>query len=140
MSNDYERRIKELEDRVKALEEGLTETVRTTTVRDPENRVNLVEFLNQKKLDDDVKRTLAVAYWLSDFEKVDSFNVSDIEKYFLLARYSLPKNINDKINMNVKNKHMTLLKKKKDGKKAWYVTNIGADFVENKLNRDNENL
>lgn len=135
MDNNLEQRIEELESRVKALEEGLTETVRTTTVRDPENRVNLIEFLDQKNLDDDVKRTLAIAYWLSDFEKIDSFNVPDIEKYFQLARYAIPKNINDKINMNIKNKHMTLLKEKKDGKKAWYVTNIGANFVENKLNK-----
>ncbi len=133
--NNLEQCLEELETRVKALEEGLIETVRTTTVRDPENRVNLIEFLSQKNLDDDVKRTLAVAYWLSDFEKIDCFNTSDIEKYFRLARYAIPKNINDKINMNVKNKHMTPLKEKKDGKKAWYVTNVGANFVENKLNK-----
>ena len=135
--DDFEQRLKNLEDRVEVLESGLVETVRTTTVINPENRVSFVEFLNQKKLDNDVKRTLAVAYWLDYFEKVDSFNVSDIEKYFRLARYSIPKNLNDKINMNVKNKHMALLKKKKDGKKAWYITNMGANVIENKLNKTN---
>lgn len=133
--DNLKQRIEELEDRVKDLEDGLADTVKTTTVRDPENRVNLIEFLNQKNLDDDVKRTLAIAYWLSDFKKVDSLNVLDIEKYFQLARYAVPKNLNDKINMNVKNRHMALLKEKKDGKKAWYVTNIGANMVENELNK-----
>lgn len=136
--DNLEQRVKDLESRVKALEDGLVEAVRTTTIRDPENRVNLIEFLNQKKLDDDVKRALAIAYWLDDFEKVGAFNVDDIEKYFQLARYAVPKNLNDKINMNVKNKHMAPLKEKKDGKKAWYVTNIGANVVENKLNKINE--
>lgn len=133
---DFTKRIEELEKRVKALEDGLTETVRKTTIAVPEEgRVNLTEFLNKKILDDDVKRTLAIAYWLDYFEKMSAINVDDFAKYFRLARFTLPKNLNDKINMNVRNKHLAPLREKKDGKKAWYVTNVGTDVIENKLNK-----
>ncbi|MFZ2886617.1 MAG: hypothetical protein WA021_02230 [Minisyncoccia bacterium] len=138
MDDNLKNRVEELENRVKALEASLVESVRTATVIHPDNRVNFLEFLGQKKLDDDVKRTLAIAYWLDYFEKVDSFNVSDIEKYFRLARYSVPKNLNDKLSMNEKNKHIHPLRVKKDGKKAWYITNRGADFVETKLQNNKQ--
>ena len=137
MDTNLENRVKELEDRVKVLEAGLVESVRTTTVIHPDNRVNFLEFLGQKQLDDDVKRTLAIAYWLDYFEKIDSFNVSDIEKYFRLARYAVPKNLNDKLSMNEKNRHVHPHRVKKGGKKSWYITNKGADFVETKLNKSN---
>ncbi len=135
MGNDLEQRIKDLESRVEILETGLVESIRTTTVVHPDNRVNFLEFLGQKKLDDDVKRTLAIAYWIDYFEKVDSFNVTDIEKYFRLARYAVPKNLNDKLNMNEKNGHIHPHRVKKEGKKSWYITNKGADFIETKLNK-----
>lgn len=137
MNNNLEHRIKEIEDRLNVLEAGLVESVRTTTVIHPDNRVNFLEFLGQKKLDDDVKRTLAVAYWLDYFEKIDAFNASDIEKYFRLARYAVPKNLNDKLSMNEKNRHIHPHRVKKDGKKSWYITNKGADFVETRLNKSN---
>ncbi|MBI4084892.1 MAG: hypothetical protein HY432_00010 [Candidatus Liptonbacteria bacterium] len=134
-NNALESRMEALEKRVEALENGLTETIRTSTIIDPENRLNFNEFLNKQKLDDDVKRTLALAYWLEYFEKVNSINIADIEKYFRLARFPIPKNINDKINMNVKNKHLAPIREKKDGKKAWYITNKGAAFIESNLNK-----
>lgn len=100
-----------------------------------QEKISINEFLKTKKLEDDVKRTLAIAYWLDYFEKADSFNVSDIENTFRAARLSVPKNVNDKVNMNIKNGHIADNKEKKEGKKTWYVTNSGAELVENELNK-----
>lgn len=133
--NNFESRLTSLEWRVKELENGLQGTTKRNVISKLQERMSINEFLKKKKLDDDVKRTLAIAYYLDYFEKVDSFNIDDIKKWFRLARFIVPKNINDKINMNINNAHIAEQKEKKDSRKAWYVTNTGAEFVENKLNK-----
>ena len=134
-NNNFESRLTSLERRIKELEEGSQGVIRSGTVSKSQERMSINEFLKKKKLDDDVKRTLAVAYYLDYFEKLDSFNSDDIKKWFRLARFAIPKNINDKVNMNINNAHIAEQKEKKDSKKAWYVTNTGAEFVENELNK-----
>lgn len=130
-----EKRVSDLEHRVEELKNMLMATGTNSTVRKPQEKMSINEFLKTKKLEDGVKRSLSIAYWLDYFEKVDSFNVSDIEDAFRAARLSVPKNVNDKVNMNIKNGHMAENKEKKEGKKTWYVTNSGADLVENELNK-----
>lgn len=129
-----EQKIEKLEKRVASLEAICASG---TQVANPNSKgiSNISVFLSKKKLDDDVKRTLAIAYWLEYFEKKESFNAGDIGKLFRSARYTIPKNINDKINMNVKNRHFAALKNKKEGKKAWYITDMGSNLVENTLNK-----
>ncbi len=132
--DNLEQRIEKLENRVEDLEKSLSGTVRLeNAISKPKERLSINEFLNTKNLSDDVKRTLAIAYWLDYFEKMESFSSADIQDGFRAARFKLPSNVNDKINMNVKNGHLAEEKKKKDGKKAWYVTNSGAEYVEEEL-------
>lgn len=133
--NNLETRIKDLEYRVKDLEEGLQGITRQGTVVKPQDRISINEFLKTKKLDDEVKRTLSIAYYLDYYEKLESINADDIKKWFRLAKFLVPKNVNDKVNMNVKNGHMAELREKKDSKKAWYVTNTGAELVETELQK-----
>lgn len=136
MNSDTEARLAALESRVKALEEGTAGTVRLeNAIGKQKERLSINEFLNTKNLTDDVKRTLIIAYWLDYFEKMDSFSASDIQDGFRTARFKPPTNVNDKINMNVRNGHLAEEKKKKGGKKAWYVTSSGAQYVEEKLNK-----
>jgi hypothetical protein len=132
-NNDYNDRIISLEKRVTELEESLRGISRNSTVVKPQDRMSVNEFIRTKKLDDDVKRTLTIAYYLDYFEKMESFNGEDLKKWFRLAKLAIPKNINDKVNMNVKNGHLAELEEKKDSKKAWYVTNSGAEYVEKNL-------
>lgn len=137
--SDLKHRIQELEERVKKIEGILSspsngEAVQTRS----RDKLSVNEFLNLKKPGDDVKRTLAIAYWLDINEGVGSFNSSDLSSAFRAAKLKMPLNINDKINMNVKNGHLAEEKKKRNGKKAWYITNSGIQFVESELNSTKE--
>ncbi len=139
MTNDkrdsLEERLSKLEKRVEDLENASTTTSDFSSVRNPQEKLSINEFLKRKNLGNDVERTLAIAYWLDYYEKVNSFNVSDIENAFRMARFPVPKNINDKVNMNIKNGHIAEDKEKKEGKKTWYVTNTGSEYLENELNK-----
>lgn len=135
-----EQRVADLEAQFADLKVLLTGEDSKNTVIKPKDKVSINEFLKSKKIENEVQRTLVIAFWLDYFEKVDSFNVSDLENTFRKARLSVPKNLNDKVNMNIKNGHLAEDKEKKGGKKAWYVTNTGAEFVEKTLNKEqNEN-
>lgn len=134
--DELEQRVRALEERVKKLETGTSSPASTdVTDRSLKNRLSINEFLNSKQLGDDVKRTLAIAYWLDSYDGKGSFSSSDLATAFRSAKFKLPININDKINMNVKNGHLAEEKQKKDGKKAWYITNSGTQFVELDLSK-----
>ena len=98
-------------------------------------KISIKEFLIGKKVDDDVKLTLAIAYFLEHFGKELSFNVDDIKSGYRSAKIPLPSNVNDKINMNIKKGHIMDAKEKKDTKKAWEITATGENFVENELKK-----
>jgi len=130
-----EERIFDLEKQVSEIKTILTDEDSKSTIAKHKVKVSINEFIKSKNVQNDVQRTLVIAYWLDYFEKVDSFGVSDLEMGFRSARLSVPKNINDKVNLNIKNGHLSEDKKKKNGKKTWYVTNTGVEFVENTLNK-----
>lgn len=134
MQNEIEKKVLALEQRVRVLEDkflpGSKDIVENET-----KKVSIKEFLITKRVDDDVKRTLVITYFSEHIEKNDSVNTDDLKKYFNLAKCQLPKNINDKVNMNIKNAHMMEASTKKDNKKAWILTATGEQFVENELNK-----
>ncbi len=128
-------RIASLEDRVNKLEQKISSGSSESVILDSKKKVSIKEFLMGKKVDDDVKRTLAIAYFLEHIEKNESVNTDDLKKAFNLAKSPLPSNINDKVNMNIKNAHMMETGEKKDNKKAWVLTATGERYVEEELNR-----
>jgi hypothetical protein len=83
-----------------------------------------------KNIDNDVKRTLAVAYFLEKFEDMQSFNIDDIVKYYRLAKHQVPGNPNDKVQMGIKGGFLMEAEEKKDSKKAWNLTASGEKVVE----------
>ncbi len=132
-----ETRLSDLENRVKLLEQKLNATLsqNSTGVKIKQNKsLSMREFLNTKELGDDVDRSLAIAYWLDFYDDVEVFNAADIGGGFRTARFTVPKNVNDKINMNIRNGHFAEAKEKKDGKKAYYITNSGINYLEKEIN------
>ena len=122
-------RIAKLEERVSALEGAEIanpENPKPTRTKD----ISIREFLLARKPSGDVQKTLAIGYYLETHEKISPFNISDLTKYFELAKEPTPENINDKINLNIKKGHLTEAKNKKENKKAWIVTNSGEQFLE----------
>lgn len=124
-----ERRIKIVEDQLAAVASvgskgNLSETIKKLSIK---------EFLMTKNLSDDVRRTLAIAYFLEHFSGMISFNADDINQGFRSAKIKPPVNTNDKINMNIKNGYIMEAEEKKESKKAWTLTATGEKYVENDI-------
>ena len=135
-NNNLEQRISTLEEKIKKIEQSLAIVFgqdKDNMSRSNIKKMSVKEFIMTKDLDDDVKRTLAIGYFLERMENISSFNVDDIKRSFHSAKLQLPSNINDKINMNIKNGHIMEAEEKKDSKKAWVLTATGEKFVENEF-------
>lgn len=96
-----------------------------------QKKVSIKEFLLSNNLKDDVQKTLAIGYYLESYEDFSCFNIRDLEDSFKKSREPVPKNLNDKVNKNIKKGHMMEAKEKKDNRKAWVLTNSGETFVDN---------
>ena len=135
MNEHIEKRISSLEDRVNKLEQIKSPAPLDSIVLDSKKKMSIKEFLLGKKINDDVKRTVAIAYFLEHVEKTESVNADDLKKGFIASKYPAPANINDKFNMNIKNAHMMEKEEKKNGKKSWVLTSTGEQYVENELSK-----
>lgn len=134
---------KTIEERVSELEQKFSE-LQTILAVDAKNtgknnisskKITIKEFVLEKNLKGDVQKTLIIAYYLEKHENMSSFNVDDLAKYFRLAKEAVPGNLNDKINMNIRKGHIAEASEKKDGKKAWYLTSTGENYVEQELKK-----
>lgn len=125
-------KIEDLEKRMSILEDLVKDAVKSAagTIPSQEKGVSLKEFLLSKKPTDNVKKTLAVGYYLEKFENVSPFSINDLKKAFERAKETKPANINDKVNMNIRNGHMDEASEKKGKLKAWYLTGSGESHVE----------
>jgi len=141
MSNEIfmNQRIDEIEARVKQIEErlALTAAKQPSTVAIQTKPLSLQEFLIEKKPTGDVQKTLAIGYFLEIHEKIGAFNVADLLRGFERAKEKKPLNLNDKVNMAIRNAYFDEVVEKKDNKKAWQLTNKGIAFVDNSFNKSN---
>lgn len=139
MKND----IKKIIQRLNLIEKRVADIERSVSVGMPERplkasnlkKLSLREFFLSKKTNNDVEKTLAIGYYLEKLEGFKSFNIGDLTDAFERAKEKKPININDKVNMNIRNGHMEEALEKKDNRKAWYLTNSGEQFVENNFNK-----
>jgi len=120
------------EKRIKALEKIFigNETLKL------KKEISLKEFILLKKPRDDVQKTLVIGFYLEKYENLSSFNVKDLENGYRAAKEKVPRNINDKVNLNIKNGHMMEAKEKKDNRKAWVLTGSGERFIENDFTKE----
>ena len=127
-------KIVELEVRIKKLEDTLfsADGVKTSAGG---KKMSANEFLRTKEIDTDTQKVLVLCYYLEKTESMPSFNATDVEAIFRSAKEKLPANINDLVNSNVKRAFMDEAKEKKDGKKAWYLTSTGENYVEQELKK-----
>jgi len=128
-------KIVELETRIKKLEDTLfsADGLKISAGR---KKMSANEFLRTKAIETGTQRVLVLGYYLEKTDGMPSFNATDIETIFRSAKEKLPANINDLVNSNVKRAFMDEAKEKKDGKKAWYLTSTGENYVEQELKRN----
>ena len=120
-------KLEELEKRLDKLERVPGKQVNEGKV------LSLKEFMLNKKPSDDLQKTLVIGYYLEHYSGEKSFNVRDLVEGFRSARESVPGNVNNKVDINIRKGHMMDAKEKKDKLKAWVLTNSGEKFVGNEL-------
>ena len=118
-------KVKDLEERIDIIEQKLHETPRVI-----EKQITLKEFLLSKDLKGDVQKTLAICYFLEIYKGYSYFNVKDLANSFKKAKEPIPNNINYKIIRNIAKGFIEECDEKKDGLKAWCLTQSGIKCVE----------
>ena len=98
-----------------------------------EKKLSVKEFLRSKKPTSDVKKILAIGYYLEKYEGMSLFNVNDVNNGFRAGKEPIPSNTQAFINQNIKNGHIMECPEKKDKKKAYVLTNSGEEYVENEF-------
>src|ERR1044072_6216601 len=69
---------------------------------EPQKKLSLREFLTEHGPSNGVQRTLAIGYFLENYDGASPFTAADFERGFRAARETVPPNINDKANLCVK--------------------------------------
>ena len=133
MSESLEKKLHELELRVKKLENALTSD--SIATKPKTKNMSAKEFMLTKDLKTVVQEVLALCYFLEQNEGMESFNTNDIMSVFRLAKVKLPANINDTVNKNIAKGYIMEAADKKDTKKAWTLTASGETFVESELSK-----
>jgi len=123
--NQIKKRLDRHEERLTKIESFLI-----TKPKMKKRKLSLREFVLLKNPADDVQRTLCVGYYLENYNNLSCFNSKDLEEGFRKAKERVPKNINDKVNLNIKKGYMMEASEKKDDLKAWTLTNSGQKEVE----------
>lgn len=132
MSEDLKKILEEHETRISKLERLLSPEKSEIAKK----KMSIKEFIIEKRPKGDVQKTLTIGYFLEKCGEIASFNVKDLENGFRNARERVPSNIGDKITKNIKNGHMDEAKEKRNGLKAWYLTNSGERFIENDFKKE----
>lgn len=135
MTTNLQKQIDDLKQRVASLEDIVFQEKKSNRVKGHrKKKLSIREFLIEKKPSNDVEKTLAIGYYFEKYGGVSSFNVDDLQQGYEKAKEKRPINLNDKVNLNIKKGHIAEASEKKNNKKAWYVTNSGATFLENNFN------
>jgi len=127
-TQDLIKKVAELEARITKLE-GSDQAKPSS--KQSNKKISVRGLFNSKGAKNDVQRTLVVGYYLEKYEGTESFSVVDLDNCFRSARQSVPQNLNDKVNMNIRKDHIMDAKNKKDGRKAFMLTDVGKNSVEN---------
>lgn len=101
-------------------------------------KASVKEFMIAKRPQDDIAKTLVIAYFLEKYEALESINVKDLEAGFRMAKEKVPDNINYKVIKNISRGFMMEAKEKKNNLKAWTLTSTGERYVESNLGKATE--
>jgi hypothetical protein len=137
MTKDTESKIIDLENRVSALEKEL-HTNSSPNVNKKRN-LSVNEFLREKRPATAIDTILVIAVYHERFNGTDSFSANDLLDLIRKAKQKRPANINDLINKNISKGYLEEDKAGDDGKKQWYVTSSGVEFVDNNFNFNEQN-
>ncbi len=127
MDEETAKRFEALENRVSILEEAEKSSPQ---INKSEKSTSIKEFLLSKNPKSDIEKTRVVSYYLEKFSGFTSFTAEEIQNGYRSAKESVPLNVSDNIAKNVGRGYFMEASEKKNGKKAWTLTNTGERSVE----------
>jgi hypothetical protein len=92
--------------------------------------VSIREFILEKQPKNDVERTLVIGYFLEHDRTLGSFNTKDLAEAFREAKENIPANVNLAVIRNVQKGFFMEAGEKRNGLKAWTLTNGGMSHLE----------
>jgi len=131
MMNEEE--LKKIQDALKQQEERIKklESLFSSKQIKPKKECSVKEFLLSKKPKDDVQKTIAIGYYLENYQGMGCYNKHDLKTGFRNAKEKVPDNINYKVIRCIQRGFLQEAETPKDGIKAWTLTSTGETFVEN---------
>ncbi|HEV2317794.1 MAG TPA: hypothetical protein VGV89_09525 [Thermoplasmata archaeon] len=124
--DDLQLRIAGLEKRVAVLEAGLKSGPPASS--SPSKPETVREFLNRLAPKTAVDTALGIAVWLEQHGTVN-FTTDEIVAAFGQAKEPTPGNPSDLLYQNGRRGYMAPAAEKKNGSKAYFVTNTGTKFA-----------
>jgi len=92
------------------------------------------EFLAQKNIKTHIDRVVAILdYYRRSGE--EPMTIAELEDAYSSIRMKQPRNFSDLLAQCIRKGHVVEAKNKKDGKKAWQITDTGERYVEEELGR-----
>lgn len=125
------KQLEEHEERISKLEKLLQRKPKKF-----KKKLSIREFMLSKNPKSEMERTLAVAYYLEEFQDFTSFHSKDLENGFRKAKAKIPRNINYEVIRNIQKGYMEEAEAKKENRKAWYLTNTGAKYVDDDFGKE----
>lgn len=119
--DDYEARLKRVEGYFAPESPRPGKPGKTTSIR---------EFLIIKQPKSDVEKTLVIGYFLERMRGLSSFNARDLNEGFREAKENVPANVNLAVIGNIQKGYFMEAGEKKEGLKAWTLTNHGLSAFE----------
>jgi hypothetical protein len=138
MDNDTDRKLDAILDAIKGLDARVTKIEVDTTGAGGSDKsagqakvkkMAIKEFLLENPPPDDIRRTLAVGYFLENDEGMSSFTRAELLQGYSEGKESPPTNIGVNIAHCIKQGHMMEAREKKGNKTAYALTRSGEQFV-----------
>lgn len=129
--NEITRKLEDHEKRISKLEKLLQ-----TRPAEVKKKLSIREFMLSKNPKTEMQKTLAIGYYLENYDRLTSFNAKDLESGFRRAKENIPRNINYEIIRNIQKGYMMEAEEKKDKRKAWCLTNSGEKYVESNFEQE----
>ena len=131
---DFEERLRNIEERVSRLESTYTGTDKETATR----KISLGEYTEELKTRGYNDFTIGIAYYREMIEGKTPLTSTIIETGYREAREPKPKNFADTIYQNFKKHLLVDVDPLEDGTRAFVLTKKGIDYVEKQLSSKKE--
>jgi len=127
MSKDLEKRVEDLERRVRKLEEGEVSTASKDDITVP---IEMSDFKKDFNPETYADKATVVARYLEKHEGLESFDRDDLNQGFKLCKWKRPANMSDIISKAAERKELFMRAGEQDGKKKWMLTETGEEYAE----------